>query len=79
MSNTTDGSGSSIPDLTVYSTTTNTFNERDVRQYQGPDTTVYQDTTMSYDGYGRLLTKHIPQQDVNTSNTDAYNSGIDLR
>jgi YD repeat-containing protein len=73
-------------DLTVYSTATNTFNARDqvtlVRQYQGADTsTVYQDTTMSYDGYGRLLTKHVPEQQVdpnNSSSTDhttyVYNS-----
>src|SRR6185503_2620462 len=45
-------------DLTrsVYSTTSNTYNTRDqvtrVRQYQGTDSsTVFQDTTMTYDGY----------------------------
>src|SRR5260221_14346087 len=56
----------------VYSTTSNTYNARDqvtqVRQYQGTDqSSVYQDTTMSYDGYGRLLTKHVPEQDVGTA------------
>jgi YD repeat-containing protein len=61
-------------DLTVYSSTTNTFNARDqvtlVRQYQGPDTsTVYQDTIMSYDGYGRLLTQHGPEQQVDPNNS----------
>ncbi len=62
----------------VYSTTVNTFNARDqvtlVRQYQGGDTSgVYQDTTMSYDGYGRLHTKHVPEQEVNTATTWDYN------
>jgi len=65
-------------DLTVYSTTTNTFNERDqvtlVREYQGADTsTFYQDTTMSYDGYGRLLTRHVPEQQVDSTNSLSTN------
>lgn len=51
----------------VYATTVNTYNARDqikvVRQYQGDQLSgVYQDTTMSYDGYGRLKTKHVPEQ-----------------
>lgn len=63
----------------VYSTTVKMYNARDqvtlVRRYQGDDTsTVYQDTTMSYDGYGRLQSKHIPENDANTSTTYAYNS-----
>jgi len=44
----------------VYSTTTNTFNARDqVTQVRQTDnaTGTYQDTTMSYDGYGRLQSK----------------------
>src|SRR6266404_7925119 len=72
-------------DSTVYATTVNSYNARDqvtqVRQYQGTDQSgVYQDTTMSYDGYGRLQTKHVPEQQVdpnNSSSTDhttwAYN------
>jgi YD repeat-containing protein len=71
---------------TVYSTTANTYNARDqvtqVRQFQGPDTSgVYQDTTMTFDGYGRLQTRHVPEQQVdsnNSSSTDhtawAYNA-----
>jgi YD repeat-containing protein len=50
---------------TVYSTTTNTFNARDqvtlVRQTDNA-TGVYQETTMGYDGYGRLISKHVPEQ-----------------
>jgi YD repeat-containing protein len=50
---------------TVYSTTTNTFNARDqvtvVRQTDNA-TGVYQETTIGYDGYGRLISKHVPEQ-----------------
>src|SRR6266446_1555372 len=51
----------------VYATTANSYNARDQvtlsRQFQGNDqSSVYQDTTMSYDGYGRLQTKHLPEQ-----------------
>ena len=69
-------------DGTVYSTTTNAFNARDqvtlMRQFAGTDQSqTYQDTTMSYDGYGRLQSKHVPeQQDSNgnpTYTTWAYN------
>jgi len=61
-------------DSTVYATTTNTFNARDqvtlVRQFQGTDQSgVYQDTAMSYDGYGRLQTKHVPEQQVDPNNS----------
>jgi YD repeat-containing protein len=63
----------------VYSTTANTYNARDqvtlVRQFQGADTSgVYQDTTMSYDGYGRLLTKHVPEQNAGTATAYTYNT-----
>jgi YD repeat-containing protein len=62
----------------VYATTVNTYNGRDqvtgTRQYQGTeDSEGYQETTMAYDGYGRLKTKHIPQQDANTATTFNYN------
>jgi YD repeat-containing protein len=75
-----------LNDGSVYATTENTFNARDqvtlVRQFQGLDTSgVYQDTAMAFDGYGRLQTKHAPEQQVdpnNTSSTDhttwAYNA-----
>jgi YD repeat-containing protein len=56
----------------VYSTTINTYNALDqvtrVRQHQGTDTsTTYQDTTATFDGYGRLKTKHVPEQQVDTN------------
>ncbi|HWN11018.1 MAG TPA: PKD domain-containing protein [Pyrinomonadaceae bacterium] len=58
----------------VYSTVVNEYNARDqvtsAKQYQGAAPTgVYQETTMTYDGHGRLKTKHIPSQQV-----DPYNS-----
>lgn len=61
----------------VYSTTINTYNARDqiklIRQYQGDESSdVYQETTTTYDGYGRLQAKHVPQQDVNTNTSYAY-------
>src|SRR5207248_9234628 len=49
----------------AYQTTSYTYNGRDqvtlARQYQGSDSsTTYQDTVMSYDGHGRLQTRHRP-------------------
>jgi YD repeat-containing protein len=66
-------------DSSVYSTTSNTYNARDqvtlVRQYQGSDnSSVYQDTTMSYDGYGRLASRHDPEQVSWGSTTFTYNA-----
>jgi YD repeat-containing protein len=64
---------------TVYATTLNAYNGRDqvtqVRQYQGNDQSgVYQDTSMSYDGYGRLQSKHLPEQDSGTATVYSYNA-----
>lgn len=64
----------------VYSTTTNTFNGRDqvtlARQWSGAENGggAYQDTTMTYDGYGRLQSKHVPEQNAGTATVYAYNS-----
>jgi YD repeat-containing protein len=60
----------------VYSTSVSTYNARDqvtqVRQFAGADTSgTYQDRTMTYDGYGRLKTKHAPQQQVDASNSSS--------
>jgi len=60
-------------DGSVYSTTTTSLNARDqatlVRQYAGTDqSTTYQDTTTSFDGYGRLLAKHVPEQQDSNGN-----------
>ncbi|HXT63141.1 MAG TPA: hypothetical protein VN696_08905 [Pyrinomonadaceae bacterium] len=54
-------------DGSVYSTTTTSLNARDqatlTRQYAGTDqSATYQDTTLAFDGYGRLKTKHVPEQ-----------------
>jgi YD repeat-containing protein len=71
----------------VYSATVNTFNARDqitlVRQFAGAPPTDPNDlscptgncqkSVMTYDGYGRLKTKHLPEQKVdplNTASTD---------
>ncbi len=69
-SETLDGSG------TVYSTSENTFDALDhVTQVTQTDnaTSAYQTTTMGYDGYGRLRTKHVPEQSANTATTWVYN------
>ena len=62
----------------VYSATVNTYNVRDqvtqVRQYAGVEgSSTYQDTTMTYDGYGRLKTRHIPEQSTNANTVWDYN------
>lgn len=64
---------------TVYSATTTAFNGRDqvtlVRQWGGPEGSgTYQDTTMSYDGHGRLQSKHVPEQNAGTATVYTYNS-----
>lgn len=67
-------------DGSVYSTTTTTLNALDqatlVRQWSGPENGggAYQDTTMTYDVYGRLQSKHVPEQDANTATTYTYNN-----
>ena len=68
------------PDNTVYSTTAVTFNARDqvtlIRQWAGEENGggPHQDTTQSYDGFGRLQSKHVPQQDTATFTTWTYNN-----
>lgn len=65
---------------TIYSTTTNNYNARDqitstVEQVGSSGTS--QTTSMTYDGYGRLLTTHAPQQQDQSnqplSTTYSYN------
>src|SRR5205085_10260857 len=56
----------------VYSTIINTYDARDqvtnVRHYQGTDASgVYQESIMTYDGYGRLQTSKAPEQTNPTS------------
>ncbi|HMS41707.1 MAG TPA: hypothetical protein PKE69_15860, partial [Pyrinomonadaceae bacterium] len=68
-----DGGGSA-----PYSTVKNTFNGRDqvtqIRQYSGAETSsTYQDTTMSYDGHGRLASRHRPEEfDASNNNAPTY-------
>ncbi len=62
----------------VYSATLNTYNVRDqvtqIRQYAGAEGSgTYQDTTMTYDGYGRLKTKHVPEQNPGAHTVWTYN------
>ncbi|MGH9969217.1 MAG: hypothetical protein ACREBG_15650 [Pyrinomonadaceae bacterium] len=61
---------------TVYSATVNTYNARNqvtqVRQYAGPEGSgTYQDTTMTYDGHGRLWKRHVPEQQVDPNNSSS--------
>ena len=92
-----DGAGPNGTGGTVYAATTSTYNVRNQltleRRFAGPtSSTTYQDTTMSYDGFGRLKTQHLPQQraDVNNSastdhttwnyyNDDTVQSVVDAR
>ena len=62
----------------VYSATVNTYNARDqvtqIREYAGPaGSGTFQDTTMIYDGYGRLQSVHAPEQAVGTATVRTYN------
>lgn len=63
----------------VYSATVTSYNALDqvtqIREYAGPSTSsTYQDTTMSYDGYGRLKTRHVPEQKDGVNTTWIYNA-----
>ena len=57
----------------VYSATVNQYNARDqvvlTREFAGPEGSVsYQDAVMTYDGHGRVKTRHVPQQQVDPNN-----------
>ncbi|HKU76563.1 MAG TPA: DUF4214 domain-containing protein [Pyrinomonadaceae bacterium] len=62
-----------------YLSTVNTYNVRDqiinTKQYAGPESpgNPYRETTATYDGYGRLQFKHIPQESTGTGTTWTYN------
>ena len=63
----------------VYSATVNSYNARDqleqIQHYAGPaGSGVSQVTTMTYDGYGRLKTKHVPEHATGTTVTWSYNA-----
>lgn len=69
-----DGAGLNGTGGTVYAATTLTYNARDQltleRRFAGPTSSItYQDMTMSYDGFARLKTRHLPQQQVDVNNS----------
>ena len=70
-------------DETVYATTVNAYNARDqvssTKQYQGVATAdgscpsgTCQQTTYTYDGHGRLSSRHLPEQTSGTSTVFTY-------
>lgn len=68
-----DGAGANGTGGTIYAATTLTYNVRDQvtleRRFAGPTSSATsQDTTMSYDGFGRLQTQHLPEQQVDRNN-----------
>ena len=74
-----DGTGPFGTGGTVYSATVASYNARDqvttLRQYAGPEgSTTFQDTINSYDVYGRLKTRHTPEQDAGAVTTWDYHS-----
>lgn len=64
----------------VYSTIVQNFNGRDqvtqITQYAGTENpnNTHQDTTLTYDGHGRLKTRHNPIEDAATDTTWIYNA-----
>jgi YD repeat-containing protein len=64
--------------ITPYQTNTTTYNVLDqatlVRQYDGDiSSSTFQDSTMEYDGYGRLYRSHAPQQLTEGTSTNTFN------
>ncbi|HEV7746049.1 MAG TPA: hypothetical protein VGO56_13700 [Pyrinomonadaceae bacterium] len=64
----------------VYATTVNTYDARDqvtlVRQYAGAEgSATYQDSVLTYDGHGRLKTKHTPEQQIDPNNGASTDHG----
>jgi YD repeat-containing protein len=64
---------------TVYTTLVNTFNALDqitnARLYAGTtSSSSYHETTMTFDGHGRLDTRQTPQQDSSTHTAFSYNA-----
>jgi len=62
----------------VYSTTVTSYNARDevtkIREYAGPEgSSTYQDTIIGYDGFGRLQSKHVPEQNTGAATLWTYN------
>jgi YD repeat-containing protein len=69
-----DGTGPNGVGRAVYSAATATYNARDqiqlIRKFAGPtSSSTFQDTTISYDGFGRLKTQHVPIQKIEANNS----------
>ena len=69
-----DGAGPNGTGGSVYSAETFSYNARDQvtlkRHFAGPtSSTTFQDTTWSYDGYGRQKSQHLPQQQIDLNNS----------
>src|SRR6266404_8564535 len=62
-------------DGSTYSTTSEVLNARDqvTLIHEQASSSTYQDTVITYDGYGRLKTKHIPEQAAGLVTTWNYN------
>lgn len=63
----------------VYATTVYTYNARSQvtlsRRYAGAEGSgAYQDTTITYDGYGRVASQHLPEQNAGTATVWTYNA-----
>jgi YD repeat-containing protein len=74
-----DGNGSNGTGGTAYTTTVTSYNARDqvtaIKQYAGTEaSTSFQESTLNYDGYGRLSTRHVPEQDAGKFTTWSYNA-----
>ncbi len=80
-----DGAGQYGTGGSVYSSVVNVYNPLDqvesVKQYAGAATTdgtcptsTCQQTSMTYDGFGRQETRHVPEQDAGSVTTYNYNS-----
>ncbi len=74
-----DGNGPNGTGGTVYTTTVRTYNARDqitaIKQYAGTEaSSSFQESILNYDGYGRLSTRHVPEQDAGKFTTWTYNA-----
>lgn len=76
-----DGNGpyGTGPNNSVYSTAITSYNVRDqvtsVKLYQGTEASgVFQETTTTFDGYGRTKTRHIPIENSGVYTTWNYNA-----
>jgi YD repeat-containing protein len=69
-----DGAGPFGTGGSVYSTSVTNYSARDqvTTARQSDASGIYQETAMTYDGYGRLQTKHLPQQDTGAAGSWTY-------